>query len=100
MVECLFFQRIIRNYWMNTIETIVFILQGTEQELHQKIFVIFLREMILRRVMHIRADFSRGQHRCIKRAYERAKEQKQEEARGSVSNDTREQVPDKDTPLR
>ena len=36
----------------------------------------------------------------LKGAYEQAKEQKQEEMKGSVSNEAREQIPEMDTPLR
>ena len=48
----------------------------------------------------ITKEFREKLYDTLKEAYEQAKEQKQEEARGSVSNDVREQIPDKDTPLR
>ncbi len=48
----------------------------------------------------ITKEFREKLYDTLKDAYEQAKEQKQEEARGSASNDTREQVLDKDTPLR
>lgn len=48
----------------------------------------------------ITKEFREKLYDTLKEAYEQAKEQKQEEARGYASNDTREQVPDKDTPLR
>lgn len=48
----------------------------------------------------ITKEFREKLYDTLKDAYELAKEQKQEEARGSASNDTREQVPDKDTPIR
>ncbi|MBO5143645.1 MAG: SpoVG family protein [Clostridia bacterium] len=48
----------------------------------------------------ITKEFREKLYDTLKEAYEQAKEQKQEEARGAASNDTREQVPDKDTPLR
>lgn len=48
----------------------------------------------------ITKEFREKLYDTLKDTYEQAKEQKQEEARGSASNDTREQVPDKDTPLR
>lgn len=48
----------------------------------------------------ITKEFREKLYDTLKEAYEQAKEQKQEEARGSVSNDTREQVPDKNKPLR
>lgn len=48
----------------------------------------------------ITKEFREKLYDTLKEAYEQAREQKQEEVRGSASNDTREQVPDKDTPLR
>lgn len=48
----------------------------------------------------ITKEFREKLYESLKEAYEQTKEQKQEETRGSVSNDTREQVSDKDTPLR
>lgn len=48
----------------------------------------------------ITKEFREKLYDTLKEAYEQAKEQKQEEARGFVSNGAREQVPDKNTPLR